>query len=286
MIILRYLLILPIAASAALEPRPDGVECPICLQLKSDILKLACTQIMCRDCFGSWQQKGNSTCPFCRHTEIRQHIVRPPCDPRQLLALAYAKVTHAKMSPDPWSIRSAENTLAQAGCSGEALDAAMAAYLRSQKWRIDFDYLTGTLRLFWKRHYPGRAVPETWPFSDFRAAREEITSLGEEYKADILCPKGALIILDYAELTRGSPDPWDVESLLQSLASRNCKDAYLDLALAKYRSSGEAETQRRNFQITLEKYWEVIRPGETRPEFWPFSAFKEFKSSKIASTRE
>jgi hypothetical protein len=43
-------------------------SCPICMDDKSDNIKLNCQHIFCKDCIKTWLSKQSNTCPICRVT--------------------------------------------------------------------------------------------------------------------------------------------------------------------------------------------------------------------------
>jgi len=44
------------------------ISCPICMEDKSDNIKLSCQHIFCKDCIKTWLSKQSDTCPICRVT--------------------------------------------------------------------------------------------------------------------------------------------------------------------------------------------------------------------------
>lgn len=46
------------------------MECPVCLQEEIDINNMCitdCDHSICKSCFDKWLDKGERTCPMCRH---------------------------------------------------------------------------------------------------------------------------------------------------------------------------------------------------------------------------
>ena len=44
------------------------ISCPICMEDKSNNIKLSCQHIFCNDCIKTWLSKRSDTCPICRVT--------------------------------------------------------------------------------------------------------------------------------------------------------------------------------------------------------------------------